>query len=112
MAFAWGEPAALFIGLLRTVIFQVQINIRAGHDEPEVVDATNTAGVSEFDTLAVTRDPELPCVQASEHDRDVVHFVDELEDKLCPVPNDKQGRIGVVEERDVQNTAVCVDKLV
>jgi hypothetical protein len=67
--------------------------------------------MTKFDFLPVSGDPDLTQVQASKYYRDVMHLLNYLENHLCPMSDDEQRSIGVVEERDIENTSVLADEV-
>jgi hypothetical protein len=53
--------------------------------------------MTELDSLAIARDEKLLGLEASEDDRNVVDFGNNLQEKFSPVSDHVQRSIGVVE---------------
>jgi hypothetical protein len=66
--------------IILKVVIQAQENIGSVLDEAKVVYFSDTTGVAELDSLAVARDEKLLGLEASEDDRNVMDFSNNLQE--------------------------------
>jgi hypothetical protein len=53
------------------------------------VDFTNSPNMTKFYSLTIPGDPNLSEMKASENNRDIMDFLDDLQNKFCPMSYDK-----------------------